>query len=138
MIWYKTFLPKLHEIVAPKRYVEIGIRHGYSLSISRDAKKIAIDPQYSEKDMQFDVANTEFFKVKSDAFFEEKAISESYDLAYIDGLHLFEYALRNYMNLENTQSRARSLLLTTSSREIRKKRCVNPPGGLRWGMSGKS
>ena len=70
MIWYKTFLPKLHEIVAPKRYVEIGIRHGYSLSISRDAKKIAIDPQYSEKDIHFDVANNEFFKVKLDAFFE--------------------------------------------------------------------
>ena len=48
---------------------KIGIRHGYSLSISRDANKIAIDPQYSGNDMQFDVDNTEFFKMKSDDFF---------------------------------------------------------------------
>ncbi len=99
-MWYKTFLPKLHEIISPERYVEIGIRHGYSLSISPNAEKIAIDPQYSESDMQFDVGNVTFYKMKSDDFFEQHTLNASYDLAYIDGLHLFEYALRDYMNLE--------------------------------------
>lgn len=52
-MWYKAFLPKVHEIISPDRYVEIRIRHGYSLSLSPNAKKIAIDPSYAEADMQF-------------------------------------------------------------------------------------
>lgn len=99
-MWYKTFLLKLHEIVSPRRYVEIGIRHGYSLSLSQDAEKIAMDPQYSEEDMEFRVKNAQFFKLISDEFFENHKIENSFDLAYIDGLHLFEYALRDYINLE--------------------------------------
>lgn len=99
-MWYKTFLPKLHEIIAPKRYVEIGIRHGYSLSLSPDAKKIAIDPQYAQDDMQFEVMNVSFNKMTSDDFFAKNSLPQSFDLAYIDGLHLFEYALRDYINLE--------------------------------------
>lgn len=129
MMWYKTFLPKLHEIVAPKRYVEIGIRHGYSLSISRDANKIAIDPQYSEKDMQFDVDNTEFFKMKSDAFFENHTICESYDLAYIDGLHLFEYALRDYMNLEKYAKPGSIIIVDDVIPRNREEAMREPTGG---------
>lgn len=99
-MWYKTFLPQLHEIIAPKRYVEIGIRHGYSLSLSPEAEKTAIDPQYAQDDMQFEVKNVTFNKMTSDDFFAQYSLPNSFDLAYIDGLHLFEYALRDYINLE--------------------------------------
>ncbi len=99
-MWYKTFLPKLHEAIAPKCYVEIGIRHGYSLSLSPDAEKIAIDPQYAQDDMQFEVQNVTFNKMTSDDFFANNDLPNSFDLAYIDGMHLFEYALRDYINLE--------------------------------------
>ena len=99
-MWYKTFLPKLHETLAPKHYVEIGIRHGYSLSLSPEAEKIAIDPQYAQDDMQFEVRNVTFNKMTSDDFFANNSLPNSFDLAYIDGMHLFEYALRDYINLE--------------------------------------
>lgn len=103
-MWYKTFLPKLHQVVAPERYVEIGIRHGYSLSLSPKAKKIAIDPTYGAEHMQFEVAHTTFFRLTSDKFFEtqdlKELMPEGFDLGYIDGLHLFEFALRDFINLE--------------------------------------
>ena len=57
-MWYKIFLPKLHEIVKPNNYLEIGIRHGYSLSLSPLAKKIAIDPSYGESDDSLVKTNT--------------------------------------------------------------------------------
>ncbi len=103
-MWYKTFLPKLHEIIRPAGYVEIGIRHGYSLSLSPIANKIAIDPVYGTTEMQFDIKNCRFFKMTSDDFFREHDLDEmlpqGFDLAYIDGLHLFEFALRDLINLE--------------------------------------
>lgn len=99
-MWYKTFLPQLHDIIAPAHYVEIGIRHGYSLSLSPNAEKIAIDPSYAAEDMEFEVHNVTFNKMTSDDFFAKNTLPHSFDLAYIDGLHLFEYALRDYMNLE--------------------------------------
>jgi hypothetical protein len=103
-MWYKDFLPKLHEIINAKRYIEIGIRHGYSLSLAKNAKKIAIDPNYDSKDMQFDIKDATFFKMGSDDFFAKKSLQElgfkGFDLAYIDGMHLFEFALRDFINLE--------------------------------------
>ncbi|MEL7487622.1 MAG: class I SAM-dependent methyltransferase [Pseudomonadota bacterium] len=100
----------MHEIVKPKTYVEIGIRHGYSLSVAGSAKKIAIDPKYSREDMQFEVGDVAFYNETSDAFFERRSvadiISTPFDLAYIDGMHLFEYALRDFMNLERYSGRS--------------------------------
>lgn len=103
-MWYKTFLPKLHAIVKPRTYVEIGIRHGYSLSISPTAQKIAIDPNFGATEMQFDTPHTKFFRMTSDDFFAQHDLDtllpQGFDLAYIDGLHLFEFALRDFINLE--------------------------------------
>ena len=114
-MWYKDFLPRLHEIIQPKNYVEIGIRHGYSLSISPEANKIAIDPNYSEPQMQFDVKNTAFYKMTSDHFFENNSIHStfpnSFDLGYIDGMHLFEFALRDFINLEKNSNKQSIIII---------------------------
>ena len=97
------FLKRLHAIVAPRTYVEIGIRHGASLSVSDAARNIAVDPRFSEEDMQYDVENVEFYKSTSDEFFARPDVAEiaggEIDLGYIDGLHLFEYALRDFIGL---------------------------------------
>lgn len=113
-MWYKTFLPKLHEILNPQTYVEIGIRHGYSLSISPLAQKIAIDPNYGPTEMQFETPRTQFFRMTSDDFFAQHDLDTllpgGFDLAYIDGLHLFEFALRDFINLER-KSRDDSVII---------------------------
>lgn len=114
-MWYKTFLPQLHDVLKPSAYVEIGIRHGYSLSLSPQAEKIAIDPGYGESDMHFDVRNASFFRVTSDDFFKNHDLGTllpgGYDLAYIDGMHLFEYALRDLINLERYAKREAVIII---------------------------
>ena len=132
-MWYKTFLPKLHEIVKPNNYVEIGIRHGYSLSISPLANKIAIDPGYGKSDMQFDVQNTTFFKTTSDDFFTnynlDNYFKNSFDLGYIDGLHLFEYALRDFINLEKASNKSSIIIVDDVIPRTEEEANRKPSGG---------
>jgi hypothetical protein len=132
-MWYKTFLPLIHEITQPERYIEIGIRHGYSLSLSPNAKKIAIDPAYSEVDMKFDVANTHFFKTTSDYYFQHNKIADIFEkpfsLGYIDGLHKFEYALRDYINLEKSSGDDSIIIIDDVLPRTREEASREPSGG---------
>lgn len=135
MMWYKTFLPSLHEEIRPLTYVEIGIRHGYSLSLSPAAIKVAIDPNYGAQEMQFEVPNTSFFKMASDDFFArydlEEVVGGSFDLAYIDGLHKFEYALRDFINLEKYSSR-RSVIIVDDVIPRNEDEASREPTGGSW------
>lgn len=99
---YKTFLATLQERLRPRTYVEIGVSTGETLTFSR-AKTIAVDPAYRiVKQVRCDLAA---FPATSDAFF---AMPDAFahfegvptDLAFIDGMHLAEYALRDFMNME--------------------------------------
>ena len=134
-MWYKEFLPKLHKIIQPKHYVEIGIRHGYSLSISDSANKIAIDPSYGQADMQFPTKNTQFFKMTSDDFFEKHTLSDylaqPFDLGYIDGMHLFEYALRDFINLEK-ESGSNSIIIVDDVLPRDELEAARKPTGGSW------
>ena len=105
---YYTVLRWIHEILRPPNYIEIGIRKGESLRLALDQTIcVGIDP---EPDIQTPLsANTSVFRMTSDAFFAEEDLPEllhapAFDLAFIDGLHLFEQALRDFINLEKFAS----------------------------------
>src|SRR4051812_40783653 len=99
---YLHFLGQVHERLAPPTYLEIGIRHGGSLSLSR-SRSVGIDPAYKLRhDLPRDVA---LFRETSDAYFERAEPLEPLDdapigFSFIDGLHLAEFALRDFMNVE--------------------------------------
>lgn len=97
---YLKVLNKLHTDINPKLYLEVGVREGDSLQLS-NAKSIAIDPSPS---INFELnENHNLYKITSDDFFEFYAkdiLKEKIDLAFIDGMHLFEFALRDFMNIE--------------------------------------
>lgn len=98
---YLKVLEKLHQELEPKQYLEIGIRHGKSLALAK-CHAIGIDPQ---PEIASELPDThEVYFETSDNFFEfhaEKAlIKESVDFAFIDGMHLFEFALRDFINVE--------------------------------------
>ena len=117
------FLRELHELVRPATYLEIGVNDGRSLALSR-VPSIAVDPAF-----KVTVAlrcDLDLVKATSDDFFalpdplahfrgragrattsdglegasDERPEVPRVDLAFIDGMHLFEFALRDYMNLE--------------------------------------
>jgi SAM-dependent methyltransferase len=97
---YLQVLQTLHETLQPSLYLEIGVRRGHSLALARGAA-IGVDPAPELAEAL--PASTRLFPIASDDFFRDLAAQEMTappDLAFIDGMHLFEYALRDFMHVE--------------------------------------
>lgn len=96
------FLAALHQVVRPRTYLEIGVNDGKSLTLSR-VPTIAIDPFF--KVTQEILSDMHLARVTSDEFFARRdplarLPRPVLDLAFIDGMHLAEFALRDFMNIE--------------------------------------
>lgn len=95
-------LEGLHRVLRPRTYLEIGVNDGLSLRLSR-TKSIGVDPFFSiTQQIECDVR---LVRSKSDDFFASADAFASFggtpvDLAFIDGMHLSEYALRDFINTE--------------------------------------
>lgn len=102
---YYQHLQWLHELVRPRTYLEIGVWHGQSLALAQPTTQVfGVDPE-PKLDVTDLAANTRVYPVTSDKFFTDRPwIADSgpirFDLAFIDGLHLFEQVLRDFINLE--------------------------------------
>jgi hypothetical protein len=100
---YLTFLELLHDYLRPHTYVEIGVGHGRSLARARPGTLcVGIDPK-PHLDAVRPAAR--IFELTSDDFFREHDLlavlgGKRVDFAFIDGLHSFEFALRDFINLE--------------------------------------
>ena len=106
------FLSELHRLVQPRTYLETGIQRGVSLALSR-VPSVGIDPEFSiEHELATDVhlvrsGSDEFFaRAEPLAHLPRPVV----DLAFIDGMHLAEYALRDVMAVERF-STASSVIL---------------------------
>ncbi len=105
---YGETLRLIHERLRPRVYVEIGIRHGFSLGLARCDTIVGIDPQPElriELPKQAHIA-----QMTSDAFFASDGcaaiLRQPIDFAFIDGMHHFEFALRDFINIEQRASRS--------------------------------
>ncbi|MEO0931371.1 MAG: class I SAM-dependent methyltransferase [Pseudomonadota bacterium] len=91
----------------PELYLEIGSRSGTSL-LPRKCSFIAIDPVFKLKSSDFRTeGDMYFFRKTSDDFFASAFLQRNDlvpDLAFIDGMHLFENALKDFMNCEKAMS----------------------------------
>ena len=98
---YLEVMKRLHQTLQPRDYFEIGVRHGHSLRLAR-CNAVGVDPspditQRLEKQHQLVVSSSdEFFEFLADAYLASATI----DLAFIDGMHLFEFVLRDFINVE--------------------------------------
>lgn len=96
------FLQRLHRQVRPRTYLETGIHVGWSLALSA-VPSVGIDPAFSiVSELRADV---HLARTTSDEFFARKhplahLPIDAVDLAFIDGMHLAEYALRDYLAVE--------------------------------------
>src|SRR5215831_15245959 len=99
-----TVLRWIRAALQPPNYVEIGVRWGHSLRASSPGTRcIGIDPH--PRLIRRPRPNIRIFPMTSDAFFESYNLAEvleepHFSLAFIDGLHLFEQAYTDFMNLE--------------------------------------
>jgi predicted O-methyltransferase YrrM len=105
-VYYVDFLTAVHRRLNPKAYLEIGVAHGKSLALA-DCRAVGVDPGYSiVAELDGDYA---LVRSTSDDFFSRRdplgyTGGRRYDLAFIDGLHLFEFALRDFMGTERFMS----------------------------------
>lgn len=93
-------LERLHQLLSPKLYFEIGVCRGKSLALA-NCKAIGVDPMPSVVKKLRNQALV--IRKSSNDFFENDAdqiLETSIDFAFIDGMHLFEFVLRDFMNVE--------------------------------------
>jgi hypothetical protein len=126
---YYSLLPRIHSFLKPAAYAEIGIRDGVSLRMATTAKAVVgIDPAPQIEGRL--AASTRIFTMTSDDFFASRSLTtelrgKPFDLAFIDGMHLFEFALRDFINLERASAPRSTILVhdcypvdrTTAERE---------------------
>lgn len=99
---YKT-LQKLHDDLKPNLYLEIGVQKGRSLNIAR-CEAIGIDPQPRT------ISDHTIYPITSDKFFATNPQIFP-DLIFIDGLHLFEQTLRDFINCEKISHSGTMILI---------------------------
>lgn len=109
-MFYLDFLERLHDRFRPRTYLEIGVERGFSLARSR-CRSIGVDPDFRVD--QEVLAPTSLVRATSEQFFarlEATGVGPfgplPVDLAYIDGMHLFEYALADFIGTERLASAA--------------------------------
>lgn len=101
---YLQWLPHLHSIHRPVVYLEIGVSTGRTLKFAQPPTlAIGVDPS-PVIDCEF-TAETHVLRETSDEFFRGRRLPEligdkRIDLGFIDGLHLFEQALKDFINIE--------------------------------------
>lgn len=98
MVTRHEFLSRLHETLKPAKYLEVGVQYGTSLNLAVFSQlAIGVDP----RPLCQSYGNQQIFPVTSDDFFTYYMAPEDWtDLAFIDGSHLFEDALRDFINIE--------------------------------------
>lgn len=104
---YHEFLGDMHKAIKPNWYLEIGTQTGKSL-LAASCNCIAVDPKFALKHDVIGRRNRLFlFQETSDDFFQTDFMSKlgyPIDFAFLDGMHLYEYLLRDFTNTEKFMS----------------------------------
>lgn len=126
---YLALMRRIHTHLRPRSYVEIGVANGDSLRLVLEGTRaVGIDP--APQIAHPPTPDTKLFAMTSDDFFARHDLRSELgglpvDLAFIDGMHHFEYALRDFINLERYCTPASTILVhdcypldeTTAARE---------------------
>jgi spore maturation protein CgeB len=114
---YFALMQELHQDLKPDVYLEIGTESGASLALSKGLS-IAIDPAFQiEADVMGSKSGLILQQCTSDAFFASGLLEKlgvKIDLAFLDGMHLFEYLLRDFINTEQHMSPDGAILMPPS------------------------
>ena len=102
---YREVLVWLHRFIRPRTYLEIGVHTGATFALA-ECPSIAVDPHYGP--LQSSCIGKKrvalFYQMTSDQFFREydptRLLGAPVDLGFLDGMHLFEWLLRDFYNTE--------------------------------------
>jgi len=112
---YFELLPRIHQLLRPRTYLEIGVEYGRSLAFALpETRAIGIDPAPK---IGFALgARTTVRTVTSDDYFSTQDVRADFgglpvDLAFLDGMHNFEFTLRDFINVEKHCTRKSTVLI---------------------------
>jgi tetratricopeptide (TPR) repeat protein len=101
---YYANIEMIHNFLRPATYLEIGVHHGDTLKFAADdTMAIGVDPSPA---VEVPLGRlTRVFEKTCDDFFNQVDLVKEFagqpvELAFIDGMHQFEYALRDFINIE--------------------------------------
>ena len=100
---YDAFFRQVHASYLFDWYMEIGCRTGAIFSFAR-GKTIAVDPYFLAKTNVIGSKSAlHVFQATSDEFFASNFLVKNdvkLSLSFLDGMHLFEFLLRDFINTE--------------------------------------
>ncbi|WP_309663668.1 glycosyltransferase [Tabrizicola sp.] len=113
-VHYFEWLEAFHREARPKVYLEVGTESGASLSFA-DCVSFAVDPAFAlQADVSRNKPELHQFQGTSDAFFASGMVEKlgyRVDLAFLDGMHHFEFLLRDFMNVERLMAPGGTILM---------------------------
>lgn len=101
---YYSLLQNLHKILKPATYLEIGTYTGDSLACAT-CPSIAVDPEFKiTTNVSDNKESCHLYRMTSDRFYSmfnpTKIFNRQIDFAFLDGMHLYEFLLRDFFNTE--------------------------------------
>ena len=107
---YTHFLNVLQKKLEARSYLEIGVANGGSLAEVECATAIGVDVSFEfTVNVMRGKKNLHLFQTSSDSFFREEAakklVPDGVDFAFLDGMHAFEFLLRDFYNTEKVCNR---------------------------------
>ncbi|HQU70275.1 MAG TPA: glycosyltransferase 61 family protein [Albidovulum sp.] len=131
---YFRMLSRLHGLLKPEWYLEIGTFTGKSLALAQ-GNYVAVDPEFRIEHPIVNGRAREMLLVQktSDDFFASDFLRRNriaFNLAFLDGLHLFEALLRDFISTEKAMDPGGVILLHDCCPTTRRMAERDRPKGL--------
>jgi len=103
---YREVLAFIHQALRPATYLEIGVETGATLRLAQRCRlAIGVDPDLTSLRQDDAIRHAQLRKCTSDEFFGIQTLASAFDeqpldLIFIDGMHQFEFVLRDFCNAE--------------------------------------
>lgn len=103
-IHYRDYLKGIHRVRRPSSYFEIGVDTGATLALA-ECPAVAVDTKFRLREFAMGQrVETHLFQLSSDEFFARYDLRtffpDGVDFAFLDGMHHFEFLLRDLVNTE--------------------------------------
>jgi hypothetical protein len=113
---YREVLARLHALLRPETYLEIGVETGATLALAGACRvAVGVDPDPGALEVRLP-ACARTYAMTSDAFFATETRESAFggrpvELTFIDGMHWFEHALRDFAGAERLSAKGGTIVL---------------------------